>query len=123
MTAFSKYAIQLTGEERFARLQEVLLFERMALEESTRQGLESAKRCYTNICYSLGLTPFPVSVESLAAYFIHFVKYLHHTARSIPTLQSHITRANRMAGHDWLSKSDEARLRDIVTGLICDMIY
>ena len=22
-----------------------------------------------------------------------------------------------MAGHDWLSKSDEARLRDIVTGL------
>ena len=79
MPAHSKYAIQLTDEERNARLQEVLLFERMALEESTRQGLESAKRCYVNICYSLGLTPFPVSVDALASYFIHFVKYLRAT--------------------------------------------
>jgi hypothetical protein len=111
----TKWVMQSTSvEDLNAREREAEYFERMALEEATQRALTSVTRCYTTFCTSIGVDPWPLSYRSLS---LHLVQYCHrfgHTTRSIPSILSHLKRANRP---HVLAEPDVMRLEDLVAGL------
>lgn len=113
----SKWNITLTPAEKTALQQDIARFERAALEESSRQGLDSTVRCYSVFCTNNGYRPFPVSFDSLAAYCVQYCVRFGQTTRSLPTVLSHLRRANRAHSPVWLDYANEFRLADLITGL------
>lgn len=116
MTAQSKYALHLSEEEIEARLEELLFLERAALEPSTQAVMQVHRRCYTMFCQSVHRVAFPVTYESLGLFLVQYCKGFGNTARSIPTILSHLKRANRGAG-PWLDEESALRLQDVITAL------
>ena len=112
-----KYDMDITPAALEARLQELTFFERSALEDSSRRALNSTKNCYVIFCRSSTIPAFRVSFTSLGLFLVQYCHKFGHTTRSIPTLLSHLRRANREEGHQWLDAVDEARLDDLVAGL------
>jgi hypothetical protein len=94
----SKYALALSDSDLQARLEELLYLESCALEPSSQAALESHVHSYTLFCRSIHRHAFPVSFESLGLFFIQYCKWFGHTARSIPTILSHLKRAKGPTG-------------------------
>ena len=113
----SKYDLLISEDELELRLQEVEQLEWAALEESTRHALDSNKRCYTIFCRSARVQSFPVTYRSLALFLVQYCKWFGHTARSIPTILSHLKRANRQYSSEWLDHESLCRLADLTTAL------
>lgn len=113
----SKWDITLSPAEKEALQRDIERFERAALEESSRQGLESTVRCYSIFCVNNGYRPFPVSYESLAAYCVQYCVRFGQTTRSLPTILSHLRRENRLHSPVWLDYLNEYRLADLISGL------
>lgn len=113
----SKYDILISDADLEARRAELVFVEQSALEDSTKAALESHKRCYTMFCRSARVTAFPVSFESLGLFLIQYCKWFGNTARSIPTILSHLKRANRQYSPVWLDEESAWRLQDVVTSL------
>lgn len=112
----SKYALHLSEEEIQDRLDELLELERAALEPSTQAVMEVHRRCYSLFCQSVHRQDFPVSYESLGLYLVQYCKKFGNTARSIPSILSHLKRANRHHG-PWLDEYSALRLHDVITSL------
>jgi hypothetical protein len=113
----SKYDFFISEDELELRLQEVEELEWAALEESTRQAIDSHKRCYSIFCRSARVQSFPVTYRSLALFLVQYCKWFGHTARSIPTILSHIKRSNRQYSSEWLKQESLLRLADLITAL------
>lgn len=112
-----KYVYGSSPRDIQRRLEELVFFESMAIEESTRVNLTSVVRRYVHFCKCLGLRPFPVSFKTLGLYLVQYCHRHGHTTRSVPGILSHLKRANRCRGGAWLSDGDKARLDDVIAGL------
>lgn len=112
-----KWDLQVSAREFQARLDEISLFERAAIEPSTRRNLNSAVRCFTTFCNSVGMQPLPLSFKALALFCIQYCYRFGNTTRSLPGQLALLKRANREAGHTYISEADEARLQDVISGL------
>ena len=113
----SKYDFFISYEEMDYRIDQLHDIERGALEDSTRQAIECHKRCYSMFCRSARVQAFPVSYTSLGLYLVQYCRWFGHTARSIPTIISHLKRANRDYSREWLDHEGEQRLADLTTSL------
>lgn len=112
----SKYDIALSDAEIAARLRELDDVERGALEPASRAAMESHVRSYTMFCRSVRRPAFPVTFETLGLFFIQYCKWFGNTARSLPTVMSHIKRENRAHG-PWLDDDAAFRIHDVITTL------
>ena len=112
-----KYQLQLSPSEINDRIQELAFFERAALEDATQKCQDSIVRCYTTFCQSLKVPPFPVSYTSLGLYLVQYCHRFGNTTRSIPTILSHLKRANRAHADEWLDTPSQLQLDDVVAGL------
>lgn len=112
-----KYDITMTEDDlRFRRL-ELHFYEQAALERASRLGLESHVRCFMTFCRSANMAPFPLCYENVGLYLVQYCQRFGHTTRSIPSIMSHLNRANRERGHDQISMADKYRLDDAIKGL------
>ena len=100
----SKYDFVITEKDFQDRVQELLFLEQHALEDSTLASLNSHKRCYSIFCRSVGVRAFPVSYLSLGLFLVQYCRWFGHTARSIPTILSHLKRVNRAYFSQWLDR-------------------
>ena len=111
------YDFYISEQDLDARIREVEELERAALEPSTRGTLEFHKRCYTIFCRSAKVQAFPVTYMFLGLYLVQYCKWFGHTARSIPTILSHLKRANRQYSVEWLDQESLFRLADLTMAL------
>jgi integrase len=112
-----KYDIHISAADLETRRQELSMIERMALEANSWKAVESVERCYTTFCRSANLKAFPVSYESLGLYLIQYCRRFGHTTRTIPTIVSHLKRANRRFSTTWMDEASQLRLDDLIAGL------
>ena len=99
------------------RLKELEYFIHGALEPNSRAALNSTVKCYSELCASIHVAPFPLSFQAMALYYIQYAHHFGHTVRSIPTMESHLKRANRERGFGFLCDVEVAQLHDVVTTL------
>lgn len=112
-----KYDIPISASDLAAREMELLYFERMAIEDSTRATMNSVVRCYVQFCESARIPAFPVTFRSLGLYLVQYCHRYGHTTRSIPGIISHLKRANREHSAEWMDDASQARLDDLKAGL------
>jgi hypothetical protein len=113
----SPYEFHITDAEFEARTAELLRLEHAALEPSSRAALDSHKRSYETFCRSARIKAFPVSFLSVGLFLIQYCRWAGHTARSIPSIISHLKRANRLYSSSWLTEEEQRRLTDLITTL------
>lgn len=112
-----KYEMLISPHELQARFKEMEFFERAALEQSTQRCMASVVRCYVKFCESARVEAFPCSYTSLGLYLVQYCHRFGHTTRTIPTILSHLKRANRQYAVTWLDTASEHRLEDLIAGL------
>ena len=117
MVTKHKYDLEITPADLEVRRREMAMIERMALEASSWQAVESTERCYSTFCRSANVTAFPVSYESLGLYLIQYCRRFGHTTRTIPTIISHLKRSNRRVSLNFLDDASQLRLDDLIAGL------
>ena len=98
-------------------MSELLHLERAALEPTSRAALDSHVRSYESFCLSARIQAFPVSFVSVGLFLVQYCRWSGHTARSIPSILSHLRRANRQFSSNWLSEEESWRLNDLTTTL------
>jgi hypothetical protein len=113
----SRYDFLMTDEEFEARMAELLRLEHAALEPTSRTALDSHRRSYEAFCASARIKPFPASFVSVGLFLVHYCRWAGNTARSIPSILSHLKRVNRLYTHTWLSEEETWRLADLITAL------
>jgi hypothetical protein len=112
-----KYAISISAADLAIRDRELAFFRESCLEATSRHALNSIVRCYSTFCLSARVVAFPLSYRSVGLYYIQYAHRFGHTTRSIPSIASHLKRANRELGHPPMSDFDSACLGDVVTSL------
>ena len=113
----SPYDFHISDAELEARVSELLHLERAALEPTSRAALASHVRSYESFCRSARIQAFPVSFVSVGLFLVQYCRWAGHTARSIPSILSHLRRANRQFSSNWLSEEESWRLNDLITSL------
>jgi integrase len=113
----SSYDFAMSDAEFEARVDELLNLEHSALENTTWAALESHKRSYTTFCRSARLQAFPISFLSLGLFLVQYCRWCGNTARSIPSIVSHLKRINRQYSSQWLNYEDSCRLADLIKSL------
>lgn len=113
-----KYDLDISDDDLRLRRLELRYYEQAALEKSSRAAQDSVVRCFETFCRSARLRPFPLSYETVGLFLIQYCQRFGHTARSIPSILSHLKRAARERGHFVpLSEADAYRLSDVIRGL------